>query len=225
MLATLIVLAPLFSELPKAVLAAIIIDAVVFGMIDIPELRRLYRVTRFDFWIAVAAILGVLSAGVLAGVVIGIVLSLGWLIYVATRPPMPLLGREPDTQVFRDVEENPGDETIEGIAVLRLDGGLFFATAEALENRIRSLVDGNVRALVLDLEGVNFVDSQGSAKLTEMHEFLESDDVEFRIARIKPQVLAVLRADGVVERIGSDHIHGNVHRAVEAELDALRTHE
>ena len=141
-LATLIVLAPLFSELPKAVLAAIIIDAVVFGMIDIPELRRLYRVTRFDFWIAVAAILGVLSAGVLAGVVIGVVLSLGWLIYVATQPPMPLLGREPGTQVFRDIEENPDDETFEGIAVLRLDGGLFFATAEALENRIRGLVDG-----------------------------------------------------------------------------------
>ena len=102
-LGTLVLLAPLFSELPKAILAAVIIDAVVFGMIDIPELRRLYRVTRFDFWIAVAAILGVLSAGVLAGVVIGIVLSLGWLIYVATQPSMPLLGREPDTQVFRDI--------------------------------------------------------------------------------------------------------------------------
>ncbi len=113
-LATLVVLAPLFSELPKAVLAAIIIDAVVFGMIDIPELRRLYRVTRFDFWIAVAAILGVLSAGVLAGVVIGIVLSLGWLVYVATQPSMPLLGREPDTQVFRDIQENPDDQTYDG---------------------------------------------------------------------------------------------------------------
>ena len=153
-------------------LAAIIIDAVVFGMIDIPELRRLYRVTRFDFWVAIAAILGVLSAGVLAGVVIGIVLSLGWLIYVATQPSMPLLGREPDTQVFRDIQENPADQTFEGIVVLRLDGGLFFATAEALENRIRGLVDDDVRALVLDLEGVNFVDSQGSAKLAEIHEFL-----------------------------------------------------
>ena len=128
-------------------LAAIIIDAVVFGMIDIPEFRRLYRVTRFDFWIAVAAVIGVLSAGVLAGVVIGIVLSLGWLIYVATQPSMPLLGREPDTQVFRDIGENPEDETFEGIVVLRLDGGLFFATAEALENRIRDLVDERTRAL------------------------------------------------------------------------------
>ena len=69
MLLTLVVLAPLFSHLPKAVLAAVIIDAVVFGMIDVAELRRLHRVARFDFWIAVAAILGVLSAGVLAGVV------------------------------------------------------------------------------------------------------------------------------------------------------------
>ena len=186
-LGTLVVLAPLFSELPKAVLAAVIIDAVVFGMIDVPELRRLYRVTRFDFWIAVAAILGVLSAGVLAGVVIGIVLSLGWLIYVATQPSMPLLGREPDTQVFRDIRENPADQTYDGIAVLRLDGGLFFATSEALENRIRRIVGSDVRTLVLDLEGVDFVDSQGSAKLAEIHAFLETDDVDFRIARVKPR--------------------------------------
>jgi sulfate permease, SulP family len=217
-LGTLVVLAPLFSELPKAVLAAVIIDAVVFGMIDVPELRRLYRVTRFDFWIAVAAILGVLSAGVLAGVVIGIVLSLGWLIYVATQPSMPLLGREPDTQVFRDIRENPDDETYDGIAVLRIDGGLFFATSEALENRVRSIVGGEIRTLVLDLEGVDFVDLQGSAKLAEIHAFLATDDVDFRIARVKPRVRSVLAADGVVELIGVDHIHGNVHRAVEAAL-------
>jgi SulP family sulfate permease len=82
-LLTLLVLAPVFSDLPKAVLAAVIIDAVIFGMIDVRELKRLRRVARVDFTIALAAILGVLSAGVLAGVVIGVVLSLGWLIYVA----------------------------------------------------------------------------------------------------------------------------------------------
>ena len=224
-LATLIVLAPLFSDLPKAVLAAIIIDAVVFGMIDIPELRRLYRVTRVDFWIAIAAIVAVLSAGVLAGVLIGVMLSLAWLIYVATQPPIPILGREPGTQVFRDLSEHPDDETFEDIAVLRFDGGLFFATAEALENRVRSLGDGDapVRAVVLDLEGVNFVDSQGSAKLAEIHEFLAADGIELRLARLKPQTLAVLRADGVLDQIGLDHVHGNVERAVQAELTALGT--
>ena len=219
-IATLIVLAPLFSHLPKAVLGAVIIDAVVFGMIDLAELRRLYRVTRFDFWVAIAAIVGVLSAGVLAGVVIGVVLSLAWLIYVATRPPMPLLGREAGTQVFRDLEENPADETFPGIAVLRLDGGLFFATAEALDERVRELTDQarQLDALVLDLEGVDFVDSQGAAKLTEITEAAQTNGVTLRLARLKPNVLTVLQADGLVQRIGLDHIHGNVNRAIEAQL-------
>ena len=176
-LATLIVLAPLFSQLPKAVLGAIIIDAVVFGMIDVRELRRLYRVTRVDFWIAVAAIVGVLSAGVLAGVVVGVVLSLvGDLRRNAAA--MPILGREPDTHVFRDLSENPDDQTYDGVAVLRLDGGLFFATADALENRIRSLVDaGELQRARARPEGVNFVDSQGSAKLAEIHAFLVAGGV------------------------------------------------
>ncbi len=219
-LGTLIVLAPVFSELPTAVLGAVIIDAVVFGMIDLDELRRLHRVMRFDFWVAVAAIVGVLSVGVLVGVVVGVVLSLVWLVYVATRPPMPLLGREAGTQVFRDLDEHPGDETFAGIAVVRLDAGLFFATAEALEDRVRELAeDGRLHAVVLDLEGVNFVDSQGAAKLTELLDLTETDGVTLRLARVKPSVLTVLRADGIVDRLGNGRIHGNVHRAVEAQLD------
>jgi sulfate permease, SulP family len=217
-LGTLLVLAPLFSDLPKAVLGAVIIDAVVFGMIDVAELRRLHRVSRFDFWIATAAIAGVLSAGVLAGVVIGICLSLGWLVYVATRPPMPLLGRQPGTQVFQGLDENPAGETFPGIAVLRIDGGLFFATAEALEERVRELAPNHHRALVLDFEGVNFVDSQGAAKVAEIHDLTEADGVRLRLAGVKPQVYSVLQVDGIVDLIGADQIHGNVHQAVEAEL-------
>jgi SulP family sulfate permease len=226
-IATLLVLAPVFSQLPKAVLGAVIIDAVVFGMIDVAELRRLRRVARVDFWIAVAAIVGVLSAGVLAGVIIGVALSLGWLVYVATRPPMPLLGRERGTHVFRDLIENPDDETFPGIVVLRLDGGLFFATAEALEDRVRALVDAGDQphALVLDLEGVNFIDSQGAAKLAELHGLGAADGITLRLARLKPHVRTVLEADGILGLIGADHIHGNVQRAVRAQLaddDRLR---
>jgi anti-anti-sigma factor len=208
-----------FSSLPKAVLGAVIIDAVVFGMIDVHELRRLYRVTRVDFWIAVAAIVGVLSAGVLLGVVVGVTLSLVWLIYVATRPPMPVLGLQPGTNLFRDIDENPENETFPGIAVLRLDGGLFFATAEALEERVRGLAGDEdvLRAVVLDLEGVNFIDSQGSAKLAELHRLGEADDFAVRLARVKPQVLRVLEADGVVDLLGADHVHLNIHGAVEAQ--------
>src|SRR4051794_10713692 len=222
-LLTLLFLAPLFSDLPKPVLAAVIIDAVVVGMIDVRELRRLYRVARFDFWIAVAAIVGVLSAGVLTGVVVGMALSLGWLIYVATKPPMPLLGREPGTHVFRDLDENPGDETFPGVVVLRLDSGLFFATSQALEDRVRALAqDGSPppRAVVLDLEGVNFIDSQGAEQLAAILELVESNDATLRLARVKPSVLAVLLADGFVDRLGAERIHGNVQRAVRTQLEA-----
>jgi anti-anti-sigma regulatory factor len=71
---------------------------------------------------------------------------------------------------------------------------------------------------VLSLEGVNFVDSQGSAKLRELHDFASSNGLELRLARLKPQVRDVLDADGIVDLIGADHIHGNVYRAVEAQL-------
>ncbi len=220
-LLTLVVLAPLFSALPKAVLAAVIIDAVVFGMIDVGELRRLHRVARIDFWIATAAILGVLSAGVLAGVVIGVALSLAWLIYVATSPRMPVLGRQPGTQAFRELDENPGDETFPGVAVLRLDSGLFFATAEALDDRIRAVIretEPQLHALVIDLAGVDFVDSQGAAKLAELYEVAKTDDVTLRLARVKQQVLDVLDADGLVALLGAERIHANVDQAIEAQL-------
>jgi anti-anti-sigma factor len=216
---TLIVLAPLFSDLPKAVLAAVIIDAVVFGMIDVAEFRRVWHVARFDFWISVAAVIGVLSAGVLAGVVVGIVLSLGWLISVATSPPIPELGRESGTQVFRDLDEHPDDETFDGVVVLRLDSGLFFATSQALEDRVRELADRHgdaLRAVVLDFEAVPYVDSQGTEQLGEIHRLVESQNATLRLARVKPPVRARLELDGVLGQIGDDHVHGNVHRAVEA---------
>ena len=131
-LLALLVLAPLFSALPKPVLAALIIEAVVMGMMDVAEMRRMRRVSRVDFWVAVAALLGTLVFGILAGVVIGIALSLVWLVYVATHPEMPTLGRERGTQVFRDLREHPDDETVPGVVVVRMDGGIFFATADAL---------------------------------------------------------------------------------------------
>ncbi len=221
-LLTLLVLAPVFSSLPKPVLAALIIDAVVFGMIDVRELQRLHRVARVDFWIATAALVGVLSAGVLAGVVIGVVLSLVWLIHVATAPKIPLLSRQPGTEVFRDAGEHPGDETFDGVIILRLDFGLSFATAEALEERVRELIeaDRRPRAVVLDFAGVDFIDSQGSERLGEIRRLAEAFGATLRVARVKPQVRAMLAADGVIDQIGQDRVYGNVYEAVEAELRA-----
>jgi high affinity sulfate transporter 1 len=218
---TLLLLAPVFSHLPKPVLAALIIDAVVFGMIDVGEFRRLARVKRVDFVIAMVALVGVLSMGVLTGVVLGVALSLAWLVYVATAPEIPLLGRERRTVAFRELDEHPEDETFRGIAVLRLDGGLFFATADALHERLRGVMERaepELHAVVLDLGGVDFVDSQGAAKVAELAETCVRDGVVLRLAHVKTGVLRVLAADGVLEQLGADRVHVGLNDAVEAQL-------
>ena len=221
---TLLFLAPLFSNLPKPVLAALIIEAVVMGMMNVPEMKRLARVQRFDFWIAVAAIIGTLVFGVLAGVIIGIFLSLLWLVSVATRPKMPALGLESGTQVFREVLEHPEDTVYPNVAVIRLDGGLFFATADALDDRLREIIHSgpDLTGIVLDCGGINFIDSQGVDKMGDMVDLAHDSGVTLRLARLKPQVRATLERDGVIERLGADRIHGNIYRAVEAERSVGR---
>jgi SulP family sulfate permease len=220
-LLTLLVLAPVFSDLPKPVLAALIIEAVVMGMMNLPEMRRLFRVQRFDFWVAISAIAGTLVFGVLAGVMIGIGLSLLWLVHVATHPDIPVLAHEADTQVYREHREHPDDESVPGVVAIRMDGGLFFATSDALEDRLRDVIHTTpaLTGIVLDCGSINFIDSQGAAKMNDVLNLADESGITLRLARLKPTVRATLDRDGVLERLGQDKIHGNVHRAVQAQLE------
>jgi MFS superfamily sulfate permease-like transporter len=219
---TLFILAPLFSDLPKAVLGAVIIQAVTTGMMDFHGLRRLYVVKRSDYWIAIAAIAGVVLGGVLAGVVVGVVLSLVWLLRVVTSPAMPHLGRVQGTQVFRNLENHPDDERIPGVVALRLNGALFFATADSLEDRIEDLIgaaEQPPQVVVLDLQSVNIIDSQGASKIGEIADSLHAKNLSFRLAWVKPLVMEVLERDDQIQRIGRANIHLDVAEAVEAHLE------
>ena len=214
---TLLLLAPLFADLPFAVLAAVIIEAVVGGMMDVPAMRRLFQIDKVDFWIAIAAILGVLGAGVLAGVMIGVALSILWLIYVTATPSMPQLGREPGTAVFRSLEHHPDGESDPDVLVVRFEAGLFFASSDALEDGLREALGSaevTPDTAVISFEAVSFIDSQGSAQLGTIIDLAESNGIEIRLARVKPEVLDFLRSDGVIDRLGEDHVHGNIDRAV-----------
>ena len=172
-----------------------IIDAVVFGMIDVPAIRRLFRVQRFDFWISVAAIAGVLTFGVLAGVVIGIVLSIVWLVYVSTHPNIVELGNQPGTQAFGDLASYPEDITFPGLLVVRFDGGLFFASADTLQDQLREVLldrEPPVRTVIIDCGSVNFIDSQGAEKLRELHELATNQGIAIHLSHLKPNVREVI---------------------------------
>jgi len=153
--------------------------------------------------------------------VIGIGLSLIWLVHVATHPRISELGQEVGTSVFRDLEEHPDDVTYPGVVVLRVDGGVFFATCDVLEDRVRSaLLTPGVAGLVLHLAGVNFVDSQGATTISEIVQMSADAGADLRLASVRPAVRRVLDRGGVVDRLGTDHLHGNLPQAVAAAVAA-----
>ena len=220
-LLTLLLLAPLFSNLPEAVLGAIIIEAVVMGMMDVKEMRRIYSVKRFEFWIAIAALLGVVTFGILQGVIIGVILSIFWLVAVSALPNIPELGRKIGTLDFHDLDEYPDGLRIPGLRILRFDGGLFYVNADALGDRIRSVkvqADEPLTGLILSMEGVNFIDAEGADMIKKLAQTGLDSNIDLHLTRVKKPVMDILQRDGVIDLVGSDHIHDSVIAAVATHL-------
>jgi high affinity sulfate transporter 1 len=215
---TLLILAPLFADLPEAVLGAIVIEAVVFGLMDIKAMKRIYRLNRTEFWVGTIALLGVLTFGTLKGVLIGLILSLLVLIARSSKPDIPVLGRWPGTEVFHRLSENPDSETYPGLVIIRFDGPLYFATANGLRDKVRAVttdVDPPVTMVLIDMEGVDYLDLEGSDMLNEITKDMRGVGVEIHLARVKHAVMELLEKDGVDKIIGRDHIHDKVVDAVQ----------
>jgi len=216
---TLLFLAPVFSYVPLAVLGAVLIEVVVFGLWKIPQMKRLWHLARTEFWLALAALLGVLTFGILQGMLIGVGLSLLWLVWRASHPAVPELGRMPDSLVYHSLEKFPDSEKHPGVVVIRFDGPLFFATASRLRERIRELIteaESEVSAIILDMESTNIIDLEGSEAILMVVKELQSVDIELHLVRIKQEILEILEKDGVIDAVGRDRLRDYVHEAVEA---------
>lgn len=215
---TLLFLAAIFQYVPWAVLGAIIITAVV-GLIEVEELKRLYQLNRAEFWLAVAAALGVLTFGTLQGIAIGVVLSLSVLVAAASKPLIPVLGRKPDDDIYYDIAEYPTAETYPGLTIIRFDGPLFFANTSALQDRIRELtidVEPPVTTLILDMQSTNYADLEGADKLDQISTDLAGQGITLCLAQMHARTGRFLDKSGVLETIGSDNIYDSVDKAVAA---------
>jgi high affinity sulfate transporter 1 len=218
---TLLFLSPLFKDLPQAVLAAIIIEAVVTGMMDVTGMARLYRVKRSEFLAALGALLGVLSFGVLDGLSIGVGISLVSLVAESARPRIPELGRKPGMDDFVELAQYPDSQPVPGLRILRFDGGLFFANVGALIDRLREIrVDSGpqLEGIILSLEGVDFIDAEGADALRAIARAAASLGVDLHFVRVKSQVLDVLMRDGLEDIVATGHLHDSIALAVEAHL-------
>jgi high affinity sulfate transporter 1 len=206
---TLLFLTGLFESLPEPALAAVVIAAVI-ELVDIPALRRLYRVstarlesiygraTRVDFICALGTMLGVLVFDTLPGLGIGIVLSVLLLLYRASRPHIAVLGEAPGSPgQWADLERHPQNRVLSGVVVARVESGLFFANADTVGDRLRELggADG-VRTLVLDATTTPMIDTTAADMLRRCAQELDALGVELFLVGDVGQVRDVLRETG-----------------------------
>jgi SulP family sulfate permease len=206
--APLLVFAPdLFSDIPVAVLAGIVIAAVV-GFVKVGEARRLWRVKRSDFWIMILAFVSTIAFGLEFGVVLTAVASLVLIVYRVTRPGIPELGRRRGTDAFVELARHPPAATFPGTVIIRPEAPLVFTSAESLEHRIDSLaVDrsgGDVHTVVLDASGVNHVDATGDHALRLLMARLQERGVRFLLVNVHDDVCHVLDASGFTQSVGAD---------------------
>ena len=212
-----------FRWLPNAVLAAIVIAAVI-GLVEVREAVRLWKVKRSDFWTGMLAFVATLTLGVELGLGLAVIASLALIVQQVTRPHTAVLGRLPNSDVFRNVERFPAAEKVEGLAVLRFDAPLYFANVEFFRGRLRKLETGTggaLKAVVLDATAINDIDATGEAALAEVAQDYADRGIAFYISQAKGPVIYVLRRSGLFEQLGQHrfpYTNDEAVRRAEAEI-------
>ena len=207
-LLTMLFLASLFEDLPKAALGAVVIDAMI-GLISFKEPKRYWSVNRSEIWFFLIAMLGLLFIGIIAGILLGLVASTTALVWRASKPPLRRLGWDAKAGRFTDADRHEGLELEPGVLLTRLDGPLFFADAARFGDGIVQMVDeadpppGGV---VVDVEAVSQTDTDGADALIDLHKSLGSRGIALAIARVESDVLALWERAGVVDVIGAEHV-------------------
>jgi len=183
----------LFYYLPHVVLAATIIIAVT-SLIDTKTLKEAWHYDRADAVSLLATAGGVIALGVEAGILMGVALSLGVLVWRSSRPHIAVLGRVPGTEYFRNVQRSKV-ETVPGLLALRVDESLYFANAMVVEDRIESLLaaDPSIKRVLLACAAINQIDATALGMLTRMEQSLARRGIELALAEVKGPVIDRLR--------------------------------
>ena len=209
----------LLAALPQPVLAAIVLVAVV-GLISVSALKHLWRSDRREFAIAMIAMLGVLTQGLLRGVMIAAIISLVLLIRRAAMPPVSELGRIPGTDRFSDCERHQKNETVPGVLILRPGASLIYFNMEHVRDRIMERVraEKGIELLVLDLSEVSFMDVHAAEMLAGLTKKLETKGIRVDAVETHAEVRERLRGEGLDERLGGIDRFQTVAGAVEGFL-------
>lgn len=191
------------ESLPKAVLAAVVLTAIL-GLFDFRALFHMWRVSRLDFYAAAVALVGVLLFGILHGILLAALASILLLLARISRPHVAFLGRVPGTNSYSDMERHPENEAVAGVIAFRPEASLIYVNADAVletvMNRLNAVRD--IRLVVCDLSASPYLDLAGASMLQELYNDLSGGGIKLRIIGAHGSVRDLLRAEGLESKVG-----------------------
>ncbi|GEM_PF-42062 len=226
----LLFLTGLLKNLPTVILAAIVLIAIK-GLVDIKEMKRLFKINRFDFAIAMTALISVIVFGILQGVLIAALFSLIIIIRNVSAPHVAFLGRIPGTNRYTDFKRHPDNELIPGVLLFRVESTLVYFNASNIYQTVWAKIlelGPELKTVIFDLSTSATIDSSGARLIKRLHEKLEAKGIKFKVTEAHADVRDILRVEGVEYLLGHvsrrDTLHDMVVTAIgEGEPDILQT--
>ena len=214
---TLLFLTPVFYFLPNAILASVIMVAV-FGLIDVKEARHLWHADRSDFWMLIITFVSTLVFGIEQGIGIGVLLSLGLLIFRTTRPHMAELGQIRGTGLYKNVDRFQDLIIDPKVLIVRLDSQLYFANTNYFRERLFELIAKrkNLKTVVINAESIGNMDSSAIQTIRTIVEDLRPQGIEVHFSGVIGPVRDAMIRGGLVKVVGEDNFFLTVQAAVDA---------
>jgi high affinity sulfate transporter 1 len=220
--ALLLIFAPdLLQYLPNSALAAIVIAAAL-GMFEFADLRRIYRIQQWEFWLSMACFAGVAAFGVIPGIGLAILISVIEFLWDGWRPHYAVMGRVDGIRGYHDIKRYPDARRVPGLVLFRWDAPLFFANAEQFHQRVLDAVAESpteVKRILIAAEPVTSIDVTSADMLDELETHLKSSGIELRFAELKDPVKDKLKRFELFDRFGTDNFYPTIGAAVDAYLD------
>jgi high affinity sulfate transporter 1 len=207
----------LVQDMPQPVLAAVVIAASI-SLFDVAELRRLYRVRKTEFALAVACLLGVAFLGVLEGIIVAVVLSVVYIFKRAWAPYSAVLGKDPDVPGWHDIRRYPDAAQVPGLLIVRWSAPLFFANANQFRDLIRELVKSAAAPpqwVLVAAEPITDIDTTAGAMLADLDLELNSAGIHLAFAELQSSVRDTIVRYGLLETIDEARFYRSVPEAVE----------
>ena len=221
-IAVLLLLAPnLLRHLPTAALAAVVIASAI-GLIEFVDLKRIYRIQQWEFWLSITCFVGVAVFGVVPGIGLAIAIAIIEFLWDGWRPHFAVLARAHGVKGYHDITRYPDARRIPGLVLFRWDAPLFFANAEFFKESVLDAVATSptpVRWLVVAAEPVTSVDVTAGDTIAELDQVLDARGIELRFAELKDPVKDKLKRFGLLAQLGENCFFPTLGAAVSRYLE------